>query len=445
MRVGVLGVGAVGARAVRQLATITDPPEVVVTDRNPAKVERLGGGPGADRRGCGAERVRPLRRRRPGTRRRPTPAWPRPTCEPGRRSCPCPTTWPTWTACCSSARSLASWAARWWWAPPSRPGLSGLLARYAGGRFDSVDEIHVAAHGTGGPACARQHHRALAGLALVWQDGMWIERASGSGRELCWFPEPVDAHDCYRAELADPLLLVPAFPGVRRVSARLSATRRDRVTARLPMLRRPHPEGTLGGLRVEVRGTRDGAREVEVLGAIDRPAVAAGAVAAVAVTHVLARGAPTGVLGMADARLDTDGLLAELAFRGVKAARYIGAKPELIAGRRRTTVDVLSRSQILVALRADGQRDRPDRPHPAPARRPALHRQPPPAGAGAGRVGRPPHDPGDPPAAAPTWPRAPSTATCRSSSEPASSRRSSRPTSGPASSWPRTSPSTTTT
>jgi len=185
----------------------------------------------------------------------------------------------------------------------------------------------VAAHGTGGPACARQHHRALAGLALAWQDGMWIERSSGSGRELCWFPDPVGAHDCYRAELVDPLLLVPAFPTVSRVSARLSATRRDRITARLPMLRRPHPEGTLGALRVEVRGHRDGAREVEVLGAIDRPAVAAGAVAAVAVTHVLAREAPTGVVGMADARLDTEGLLAELAFRGVKAARYTGAVP----------------------------------------------------------------------------------------------------------------------
>src|SRR4051812_1709141 len=67
------------------------------------------------------------------------------------------------------------------------PGLSGLLARYAAGRFDVVEEIHVAAHGTGGPSCARQHHRALAGLALVWQDHMWIERSSGSGRELCWF------------------------------------------------------------------------------------------------------------------------------------------------------------------------------------------------------------------------------------------------------------------
>jgi hypothetical protein len=205
------------------------------------------------------------------------------------------------------------------------PGLSSLLARYAADQFDHIDEIHVAAHGTGGPACARQHHRALAGLALTWHDGMWMERASGSGRELCWFPDPVGAHDCYRAELADPLVLVPAFPGVARVSARLSATRRDRITARLPMLRPPHPEGTLGAVRVEVRGTRGGVRDVEVLGAIDRPAAAAGAVAAVAVTHLLALGARSGAFGMADGALDTEGLLIELASRGVKAARYVGA------------------------------------------------------------------------------------------------------------------------
>ena len=43
------------------------------------------------------------------------------------------------------------------------PGLSCVLARFAAERFDSVDEIHVAKFGTGGPACARQHHRALSG------------------------------------------------------------------------------------------------------------------------------------------------------------------------------------------------------------------------------------------------------------------------------------------
>ena len=97
----------------------------------------------------------------------------------------------------------------------------------------------------------------------------------GSGRELCWFPDPIGGRDCYRAALPDALLLVAGFPGVGRVTARLAATRRDRLTARLPMLRPPHPEGGLGAVRVEVRGRRGGDRDVVVLGAMDRPAVAA--------------------------------------------------------------------------------------------------------------------------------------------------------------------------
>ena len=39
-----------------------------------------------------------------------------------------------------------------------------------------------------------------------------------------------------------------------RVTARVAASRRDRLTARLPMLRPPHPEGLIGAVRVEVRG-----------------------------------------------------------------------------------------------------------------------------------------------------------------------------------------------
>jgi hypothetical protein len=325
MRVGVLGVGAVGARAVRQLATSADAPEVVVADRDEAQVERIAAALAPAVRGVGVGELTDL-----DVVVLATPAPHASLAEAHLRA---------GSSVVSISDDVADVDRLLQLGPLARdrertlvvgaafaPGLSGLLARYAAEGFDVIDEIHVAAHGTGGPACARQHHHALAGLALAWQDGMWIERSSGSGRELCWFPDPVGAHDCYRAELADPLLIVPAFAGIARVSARLSATRRDRITARLPMLRRPHPEGTLGALRVEVRGTRNGARDVAVLGAIDRPAVAAGAVAAVAVTHVLARDAPTGALGMADARLDTDGLLAELAFRGVKAARYMGSE-----------------------------------------------------------------------------------------------------------------------
>jgi hypothetical protein len=161
------------------------------------------------------------------------------------------------------------------------PGLSGLLARHLASRLDVIDEIHVATHGTGGPACARQHHDALGTTSLGWHDEQWVERPGGSGRELCWFPEPIGAVDCYRAGLADPLVLREAFPGVQRISARVSATRRDRMTARLPMLTPPHRSGDLGAVRVEVRGgMADGARITHIAGAAGRAGELAGTVAA---------------------------------------------------------------------------------------------------------------------------------------------------------------------
>lgn len=214
------------------------------------------------------------------------------------------------------------------------PGLTCVLARHAAAEFDRVDEIHVARVGTGGPACAAQHHRALAGTALDWRDRGWARRSGGSGRELCWFPDPVGAADCYRAELPDALLLVDAFPGVHRVTARLAANRRDRLTARLPMLRTPHPEGGLGAVRVEVRGSQGQARAVRVLGAMDRPAVAAGAVAAVAAVLAANRQLlADGAAGMAQL-VEPVPLLTELGRRGVKVAAFDGNAARRLAGER---------------------------------------------------------------------------------------------------------------
>jgi hypothetical protein len=204
------------------------------------------------------------------------------------------------------------------------PGYTCLLARHAALDFDVVDEVHVAKHGTGGPACARQHHGALAGVASDWRDGEWLERPAGSGRELCWFPEPIGARDCYRAEVPDALVLVPAFATAHRVTSRVSATRRDRLTARLPMLRPPHPEGGLGAVRVELRGMAAGERMIVVLGAIDRAGIAAGAVAAVVAIELAQRPPRTGAFGLADAAVDAEAMLGELARRGVKAARFVG-------------------------------------------------------------------------------------------------------------------------
>jgi saccharopine dehydrogenase-like NADP-dependent oxidoreductase len=205
------------------------------------------------------------------------------------------------------------------------PGLSCVLARHAASTFDTVLEVHVASAGTGGPACARRHHAALSETAIDWRDGAWWRRPGGSGRELCWFPDPIGGADCYRAARPDALLLVPAFPGVKRVTARMAATRRDRLTAWLPMLRRPHPEGMLGSVRVEVRGLRGTGHDAEVYGALDRPAVAAGTVAAV-VAGWTAEGrlARTGAGGLAELIDEPVPFLQELARRGVRAAVFEG-------------------------------------------------------------------------------------------------------------------------
>jgi saccharopine dehydrogenase-like NADP-dependent oxidoreductase len=324
VRIGVLGAGSVGARAVRQVSATATVAETLVADVDPAKAERVAT--------ALAPRVRAVAPDALGDVDVVIVATPAPHAAVAAEFLEAGVSVVSTSddvadvdrmlhldsVAADRDRALVLGAAL-------APGLSCLLARYAALRVDRVEEVHVAKHGTGGPSCARQHHRALGGLAVGWQDGVWIERPGGSGRELCWFPEPVGAYDCYRAEVADPVLLVPAFPGVARVSARVSATRRDRLTARLPMLRPPHPEGALGAARVEVRGTLGRARVVEVLGVMDRPGVAAGAVAAVAAVHVAARPVRAGAFGLAHADLDAEGLLTELARRGVKAARYVGS------------------------------------------------------------------------------------------------------------------------
>lgn len=204
------------------------------------------------------------------------------------------------------------------------PGLTCLLAAHAASALDRVDEIHLARAGTGGPACAQRHHRALGGVALDWRGGEWVRRSAGSGRELCWFPDPIGGRDCYRAGLPEPLLLVRAFPTAERITARLAANRRDRLTARLPMLRPPHADGGPGGVRVELRGEKGGASTTVVYGAMEVPSMAAGAVAAAAAGAV-AGGATRrrGSGGLAEL-LEPLPTLQALAASGIKAAAFTG-------------------------------------------------------------------------------------------------------------------------
>ena len=208
----------------------------------------------------------------------------------------------------------------------SSPGMSCLLVRNLSKAFDSIDEVHIALHGTGGPACARQHHRALSGQSIGWHDGEWLRRPAGSGRELCWFPEPVGAYDCYRGELPDPLLIKRAFPELVRVTARVSATRRDRVFARLPMLIPPRAEGGMGGLRVEVRGTKNGERVVDVVGVAERVGQVAGVVSGcVARSISVGEIYQPGAFVLGESSLPNEALLSRVMASGVQAHSFVRA------------------------------------------------------------------------------------------------------------------------
>lgn len=324
MRVAVFGLGAVGTRAARQLASTDAVDRVVLRDIDRARADEV-----ADSLGSKAARQRADRPDLPDVDVvvLATPA--------GHHVDMAQTYLRRGTPVVSTSDSVDDVSALLDLGPEAEsrgvtlavgiafaPGLTCVLARLAADALDAVDEIHVSRLGTGGPACARQHHHSLAGTAIDWRDGGWQRRPAGSGRELNWFPDPIGASDCYRAELPDALLLVPAFQGVGRVTARMAATRRDRLTARLPMLRRPHPEAGLGAVRVEVRGRAADGIRVEVFGAMDRPGVAGGAVAALTAVELGAgRAARTGAAGLAEL-VEPKPFLTELHRRGVKAARF---------------------------------------------------------------------------------------------------------------------------
>jgi hypothetical protein len=206
------------------------------------------------------------------------------------------------------------------------PGMSGLLVRHVARAFESIDEVHTAVHGTGGPMCARQHHDSLGGISVGWHEGEWLQRPAGSGRELCWFPDPVGARDCYRFASPEPVLMQRMAPELHRITARVSATRRDRLTARLPMLRKPHAEGLEGALRVEVRGVRNGKRHVEIVGIVDRVATVAGVVAAHTAIALTNTSVPAGVHTLGQVALPNADILDAVTNSGIELHQFVGTE-----------------------------------------------------------------------------------------------------------------------
>jgi hypothetical protein len=206
------------------------------------------------------------------------------------------------------------------------PGLSEVLARHAAGALDAADEVQVARVGAAGPECVAALRRLRRDRALEWHDGAWrSERRLGS--QLVWFPDPVGARECIVAR-SGVALVRDAVPGARHASVRVAE---PPVRSALWSVLGGQPlDDGWGAARVEVWGWHGSARESIVYGVIERPAVAAGTVLAVAAARLA--GAlpavrfavdPIGAGGLGTF-VDPAAFLAELARRGVKAAAFEG-------------------------------------------------------------------------------------------------------------------------
>ena len=90
------------------------------------------------------------------------------------------------------------------------PGLADVLVRHAGGVLDSVDEVHVARFGVGGPACASLA-RAQREPSREWREQA-VAHDRHRGDELIWFPDPVGARECELVATGVELLAA-ATPG----------------------------------------------------------------------------------------------------------------------------------------------------------------------------------------------------------------------------------------
>ena len=119
------------------------------------------------------------------------------------------------------------------------------------------------------------------GRALDWRDGGWAQRPGGSGRELCWFPDPVGGRGLLPGRAARRAAAGAGLP--RRRAGSPPAWRPPAATGSPPGSRccgRRTPRAARA--RSASRSAADGAPAATcaVLGVMDRPAVAAGAVAA---------------------------------------------------------------------------------------------------------------------------------------------------------------------
>jgi len=113
-------------------------------------------------------------------------------------------------------------------------------------------------------------------------------------------------------------------PSLQRITSRISATRRDRLTARSPMLRTPHAEGLEGALRVEVRGVRHGRRYVEIVGIADKVGTIAGVVAAHTALALANTAVAPGVHNLGQASMPNADILDGAVKSGITLHQFVG-------------------------------------------------------------------------------------------------------------------------
>lgn len=203
------------------------------------------------------------------------------------------------------------------------PGFADVLARHAATGFDTIDEIHVARAGAAGPESASSVRRALRDKAMVAKAGQ-LREVRPRGHELIWFPEPIEARDCTLVA-SGVSLLMRAFPDAARITSRFAEAT---VPNWIPTQR--VPDDSWGAVRVECWGRRGALETPLIYGCVERTSVAAGITLALTgaalagVVALRADDAPfSGAHGLAEL-IDPVPFLAECWNRGMKAAAFEG-------------------------------------------------------------------------------------------------------------------------
>lgn len=245
------------------------------------------------------------------------------------------------------------------------PGLSNVLARRGVDQLERAEAVDIAWVGAAadshGFAVIQHTIHIFTGRVPSFQDGRQVLVPAGSGRVRLEFPPPLGACTVFHVGHPEPVTLPRFIPGLRRVTLRggltepflnwlglaisrlglTNSVRKKDVLGRLihrvlPALERIGPRGVAcSGLRVEVRGERDGRPAAVVYRAADHMENLTGIPLAVG-AMLLARGqvqAPPGVWAPeAPGAVDPSLFLAELEQHGVRVEERWDGAPRTPAG-----------------------------------------------------------------------------------------------------------------